>query len=355
MKRHTFCMIIVAVTVLTGAAWAEQAQKEEQLLRLELDLTDGSRVVGVPGIESVSVQTPYAKMDLPLKQIRTLKIGKDRETVSFDLRNGDKLTGVLTLGSVKLETVFGKATLGIEHLRGLRVLLEGGALPEALRKELVSYYSFDRDEGGRVTDGSGKQNDARIHGAKWTAKGKSGGAYEFDGVNDYLDAGNPPSLQLTANFTLAAWIWPERTKDSFGIITKTQAYPTQERRAIEFLLGHDDTLSAYFWDESTRYFSGVVKNNNIRRQEWSHVVLIHDPSLPEHQMRAYINGVSCEMTYGYETVASIPVVRNVSEPVRIGCMRPGVHPFKGRMDEVMIFNRALTDEEVKTVYDSKSK
>jgi hypothetical protein len=226
----------------------------------------------------------------------------------------------------------------------------GGSLPEALRQGLVLHYSFDRNEGGKVADGSSEENVGALRGPpSFAAEGKSGGALVFDGIDDYLDAGNPPSLQLSTNFTLAAWIWPERTADGFGIITKSHGYPEQDKRAIEFCLGNDDTLSAYFWDESTRYFSGVVKNKTIRRQEWTHVVLMHDSSLPEHQMRAFINGVPCEMSYEYETVSSIPVVRNVAVPVRIGCMRPGVHHFKGRIDEVMIFNRVLSEEEVKSL------
>ncbi|MFZ4396693.1 MAG: LamG domain-containing protein [Kiritimatiellia bacterium] len=322
-------------------------------LRLSVDLVDGSRLIGTPAIETVPVETSYAKMNVPLKQIRMLKIGEDHETVTLDLRNGDKLKGVITLGPIKLQTVFGPVAIGTAHLRELRVLLSGGALPEALQKGLVLHYSFDRDEGGKVTDGSEKANHGTVRGARFTPEGKSGGAMSFNGVDDFLDAGNPPSLQLTSDFTLAAWIWPERTQDSFGIITKSHGYPEQARRGIEFMIGHDDTLSAYFWDASTRYFSGVVKNQTIRRQEWTHVVLQHDSTLPQHQMRFFINGVACEAGFGYEVVSSIPVLRNVDEPVRIGCMRPGVHHFKGRIDHVMIFNRTLSKDEVQTLYDAQ--
>ena len=56
---------------LSGSAWAgqdntNQAPKE---LRLELNLIDGSRTIGVPTIESVPIQTSYPKMDVPLKQV----------------------------------------------------------------------------------------------------------------------------------------------------------------------------------------------------------------------------------------------------------------------------------------------
>jgi len=353
MKTGTIA-VTLAASLLGGWAWAENEvpRQPPQAVRLELELTDGSRVIGVPKIESVPVQTVYARMDIPLKQITSVKMEDDHETASFDLSNGDKLKGVITLKPLELTTLFGPVQIGIEHVRAIMVS-SGEGLPAALARSLVLYYPFDRDEGGQVTDKSGKNNDGKVNGATWTAQGRAGGAYDFDGVDDYMDAGNPPALQLTRDFTLAAWIRPERTQDSFGIITKGHGYPEQHRRGIEFMLGHDDTLSAYFWDESTRYFSGVVKERTVPRQEWTHVVLLHDSTLPEHQMRAFINGVPCPMNYGYETVSSIPVVRNVAEPLRIGCMRAGVSQFKGRMDEVMIFNRALSAEEVKLLHGAR--
>jgi hypothetical protein len=354
MKTTTVTAALAAL-LLCGWAWAgsEDTNQAPQALRLELDLTDGSRVIGVPAIESVPVQTAYAKMDIPLKQILAVKMDENHETASLDLVNGDRIKGAVALGPLKLATVFGDISLGVEHIHRLRVCPPGGALPETLRKNVVLCYFFDRDDGDVVTDRSRAENNGAVRGPRFTADGKSGGALWFDGVDDYLDAGNSPSLHLTRDFTLAAWIRPERTQDSFGIITKSYGYPEQHRRGIEFMLGHDDTLSAYFWDESTRYFSGVVKDRTLPRQEWTHVVLLHDSALPEHQMRAFINGVPCPMNYGYETVSSIPVVRHVAEPLRIGCMRPGTHHFKGRMDGVMIFNRTLSAEEVNALYEAQ--
>ena len=349
MNRYTFWIGVCAATALITAAGEETVPKESSLC-LEVDLVDGSRLIGTPGLATVPVQTSYAKMDVPLTQIQALKIGNDHETVTLNLRNGDTLTGVISLKPIELKTVFGTASIGIEHIRQFTIVRTGGALPESLRKGLVLHYSFDRDEDGKVTDASAKENHGTVRGARFTPEGKSGGAMVFDGADDYLDAGNPPSLQLTANFTLAAWIWTERTQDGFGIITKSQGAPEQARRGIEFCLGNDDILSAYFWDASTRFFSGGVKNPTIRRQEWTHVVLQHDSTLPQHQMRFFINGVACEAGFGYEAVSSIPVLRNVDEPVRIGCMRPGKEHFKGRMDDVMIFSRTLSADEIQTLY-----
>jgi hypothetical protein len=61
---------------------AVRAAGTNEVLKVELELSDGSRLIGTPGIVTVPVQTAFAKMDVPLTQIQTLKIGDDHETVS---------------------------------------------------------------------------------------------------------------------------------------------------------------------------------------------------------------------------------------------------------------------------------
>jgi hypothetical protein len=95
----------------------------------------------VPKIESVPVHTSYAKMDIALKQISTVKMGDDHETASIDLRNGDKLKGVVSLAPIELLTIFGPVKVGIEHVRRIDVVVSGGGLPIALAVGL-SVFSF---------------------------------------------------------------------------------------------------------------------------------------------------------------------------------------------------------------------
>ena len=127
MKRFVGIALFAAVA-LAGPAWAGQDKQEPQL-RLELDLADGSRVIGIPNIDSLPVETPYARMNVPLKQIMTIRMGADHERASLEMQNGDKLKGVVSLGLIKLETAFGKVSVAIEHVKDIRVILGGRVLP----------------------------------------------------------------------------------------------------------------------------------------------------------------------------------------------------------------------------------
>lgn len=125
-KQITVILTLLAAAV-TGRAAPEAA--EPVRVRLALDLVDGSYLLGTPAIESVAVQTAYAKMDVPLKFIQTIKFEEDHQAAVLDLKNGDKLKGVIKLESLRLDTIFGHVAVAEEHIRLLRVVLSGGTLP----------------------------------------------------------------------------------------------------------------------------------------------------------------------------------------------------------------------------------
>jgi hypothetical protein len=71
---------------------------------------------------------------------------------------------------------------------------------------LVASYSFDT--GVATKDLSDHLNNATVEGATWTAAGHTGGAYSFDGLNDYIRAADSASLDLATGVTLEAWVRP---------------------------------------------------------------------------------------------------------------------------------------------------
>ena len=212
--------------------------------------------------------------------------------------------------------------------------------------DLVLHYTFDADDGSNVLDHSSYAHTGTVYGATWTAGGMLGGAYLFDGTNDYIDAGNPAPLQLTSNFTVAAWLRPRNKGAAMWVITKSRDHPYQSERAIEIACSEATGFYGFLWDPSTRYFRGHVDPVIDPFDEWHHLVVQHDASLGSHQMRVYVDGVLRGMGFNYETVSSIPTVRDVAEPWRIGTARPGQFPFMGAIDDVRIYSRVLASNEV---------
>jgi hypothetical protein len=100
-------------------------------LRVTLDLSDGSRVVGTPGITTLAVRAAFGNVNVPLANVGRVELGK--EQTALTLRNGDRVTGTLDLPVLELATVFGKVTVPVGHIREFRVAtMRGGPAPRGL-------------------------------------------------------------------------------------------------------------------------------------------------------------------------------------------------------------------------------
>ena len=73
---------------------------------------------------------------------------------------------------------------------------------------LVAAYGFNEGAGTTLVDRSGRGHTGTISGATWSTQGKFGGALSFDGVNDWVTIGDTAALDLTTGMTLEAWVAP---------------------------------------------------------------------------------------------------------------------------------------------------
>ncbi len=336
MRRFTFYMAILATMALAGRSWAgsDRTNDASQQLRFELVLMDGSRIFGVPGIQSVPVETSYAKMDVPLKQVLAIKVDENHETASLDLRNGDKLKGVVGLAPIKLRTIFGDVVIGIEHVREFRVLSTSEVLPESLMKGLVLRYSFDHDEKGKVTDFSGNENHGKAHGTTWTPEGKVGGACRFPGNDNSIDLGNR-NFKGNPAITLSVWIRPEPGYNT--IFGKFYGSATREYKVYH---SNQGVAFAANYDDRTE-----TPVNSVPLNQWTHVVVVAS----EGHAFIYLNGkMTSKGRYEYPMTEGANNLY-IGHEEDVG----GVREFHGTIDEVMIYNRALSDDEVKQIFDAQ--
>jgi hypothetical protein len=341
------------ICLLAGLALhASLGTGSTNLTSVRIEVADGSTLIGETMQSDVMVRTSFADIVLPLDRVASLRFTSTNGVVAVRLRNGDSISGKTDLRQFGIVTIMGKVTVPVALLQTVTVMLSGSGLPPDLFDSLVLYYSFDNDEDDRVTDGSPKENHGKLMGKPaFSPNGKVGGALTLDGMDDYIDAGNAPSLRLQRDFTLMAWVWFDSLAGAASIIGKS-SNPEQDGRAIEMYVTHEQSVSGYFWQEGNQFFSGSGPENSIGLSRWHHVVMQHDSTLPEHQMRFYLDGTEHKVKFGYEITRSIPRIRQTQEPLRIGCFRQGSHHLSGRIDEVMIFSRVLTAEEVKRLYET---
>ena len=216
-------------------------------------------------------------------------------------------------------------------------VVQAKGIPAALKSAMILYFSFDGSLGKTVADKSGKGHEGKLHGVKWAPKGKVSGACEFNGSSDYIIVPNSPQFDFgTSDFAISAWIYPRENAQN-AIVSKSVAndqgyfFTQADKDRLQFLAGAGGD-----WSVNTRSSPG------LSLAAWNHVVVSQDSG----QIHFWINGVSCGGGAGGS-------VNGDATNLLIGGSSWGDLTFKGMIDEVMIFNRALTDDEVRQIYDAQ--
>jgi hypothetical protein len=209
---------------------------------------------------------------------------------------------------------------------------------------MISYWKFDEGSGTTATD-SVDANHGTIYGATWTT-GQVDDALSFDGVNDYVEVPDSDSLDITGSIALEAWIYRTKTNAWQGIIAKFSG--DLDKRSYLLYVSNTNRLALLISSTGLQAGPGwgyIFGDSIIPLNEWVHVMGTYDGSY----LRVYING-----SIDGEQAASIGPIYVSDAPLRIGAffqIAPyGICPFGGMIDEVAIYNRALSAEEINQHY-----
>ena len=211
-------------------------------------------------------------------------------------------------------------------------------LPPNLRRGLVLYYDFDKDGGDKVTDKSGKGNHGKVHGAKWlkNARGIGNAAYEFDhkGGNTYIEIPDAPSLN-PKQLTVAVWVMARRG----GAIVDKHGQAAKGR--VGYILRGPGNGKVNFTFGNARW--NEINMSKVQPTSWFHLTSCYDGA----EGKIFYNGV-----IGVKKHVGKPLVPSTF-PLRIGhgtYFKENNRRFFGLIDEVMIWDRVLSEEEIKQLY-----
>jgi len=196
---------------------------------------------------------------------------------------------------------------------------------------LVAYYGFDEGSGTSVTDGSGSGNGGTISGATWTPIGRYGSALSFDGSNDIVSVPDAASLDLTTALTLEAWVYPTALSGWRTVLQKD--VPGELSYS---LYAHDNVPRPAGYVRVGTASQSVAGAAALPLNAWTHLAFTYDGAT----LRLYQNGeqVGSRALTGAITTSSLPLT--------IGGNAAWGEHFAGRIDEVRLYNRALTAAEI---------
>ena len=211
---------------------------------------------------------------------------------------------------------------------------------------MVSWWPGDGNAED-IVDG----NDGSLQGGAGFAAGLVDQAFSMDGADDYVLVPDSASLDLTDQFTLDAWINPSGLHSagptSGPLISKIGGAGGNNGYQLG-IRGNNAEMFCEFnaagepWPTNALI---VTLPSAIPMGQWSHVACVYDNA----DLKIYVDGV----LVGTQAIGAKSVVNSASN-VRIGSNDNNDHFFHGVIDEVEIFNRALTADEIRAIYNAGS-
>jgi hypothetical protein len=214
---------------------------------------------------------------------------------------------------------------------------------------LVGYWPFC----GNAIDESGNGNDGTVNGATLTTDrfGDANAAYDFDG--EPTTKITMPSVSLPPSVTASAWVYVRDFSTFYPHIIRFWSSPntsTAPAYALMILLGNN---ISYIQNGIVGLISGegIQSNQTCEDSAWYHIVAIHDHSTSNSSL--YLNGQLENTASTSSYLPAIPLMMVGNSPDGFnGVVEYGSMAFDGTIDDIGIWNRALTEQEILDLYNS---
>lgn len=210
---------------------------------------------------------------------------------------------------------------------------------------LVGYWNFDEGAGTVAGDSSGSGNHGTITGATWV-DGKRGKALDFNGTSDFVDLFNPTSLYVSGDVTLSAWVKPRTLNSNFARNVIVSGRRTESSPVYGLLVSPTSVGTSFQTDNLSNGSLGYVNrvgSTNINYNEWVMVSVVRSGL----NLYFYKNDV----LIGQDTFLSGNLYSSNGYLIGKG-YNGGSFFFDGLIDDVRIYNRALSAGEIARLYSS---
>jgi len=209
--------------------------------------------------------------------------------------------------------------------------------------DLVGRWKFDEGSGTIAYDSSGNGNDGTLQGdPQWVAGIIGSGALSFDGTDGYVEIGDDASLNLTDALTITIWVKVNDLDTFYFLVCKQPSgtardgFPGNYEFRIELNTG---ALQFGHQETEGEQFTFYTSDSSIAVEQWYHIaVAVTNGGLVEF----YIDGVAAGSA---EQSTNFGVLND--KPVRIGGRTDLYSFFNGLLDDVRLYDRALSQAEIK--------
>ena len=216
------------------------------------------------------------------------------------------------------------------------LLLAQTAFAQDITSGLVGHWKLNDGSGLTASDNTGGSNGTLENGPTWTT-GQVGYALDYDGYDDYITFGTVSGLSLT-DMTLSAWVYiPTSIPSGYRTIIEYDRFENNW-----YGLWQNDNKLHFRWansDANGRSDSTI----SISPDTWYHLVGVYDSSTNTSEI--WVNGV-----LDTTIPSALTATPRENQLITIGANNLEGEFFKGTIDDVRIYNRALTSDDVEALY-----
>jgi hypothetical protein len=201
---------------------------------------------------------------------------------------------------------------------------------------LAAAWGFNETSGTTATDTSGNNNTATLLNGLARVAGKYGNGLSFDGTNDYLSAADSTSLSITGSaLTLSMWLKPAGGAGDQVLLGKhwnTSMTSPYYQYGVELQSGATTPVFEIGTSSGVRSAS---MGKALSTSQWSHLAIVFNGTT----VQFYVNGALSSTQNLSATITARP------NPLRMGADANTSQFYRGLLDDVRIYNRALTPQE----------
>ncbi|VVB58956.1 Concanavalin A-like lectin/glucanases superfamily protein [Candidatus Anstonella stagnisolia] len=209
------------------------------------------------------------------------------------------------------------------------------AYPE-LADGLAGYWKFDASPGVGVNSVVPGVDASLINGTTFNASGRSNGALQFDGIDDYADSNRDYSWGVNGSFTISYWVYPYNPAGSRGIFGK----PAPNWEWGTYINGNSPVF--YYYNTTGSNYIINLQPTTLGTNAWTHIAITYGGN----QANFYKDGVLLQ------TQSNIGgTFKDNSASVIFGRDYNVGGYFSGLLDDVHFYNRALSADEIELLYE----
>ncbi len=222
-----------------------------------------------------------------------------------------------------------KRTLGItnDFLFSVRNIGFGFSNIPVIADDYISYYKFEGNSNDKANNNLGTSNNIN-----YLIDSERGQVAEFNGINSYIDLGES-RFNISNEFTISFWFKSTNMSPDQTLIERGQSHPFRV-----YISGSDKTIVATT--------SSSINSSELENNMWYHVVFTYD----NDKGKLYINK-NLEDNRNSMGGISLPLNKNTYIGRRPNS--PNEEYFNGSIDDVMIYNRTLTADEIISIYENQ--